>query len=292
MHVTHDLDPADVAPLAAMRSLGAGMRGKMGRPESRAVFDELMTRVPPAPEVVYDEGRAGDVPGWWCRPAGARPGAALLHVHGGGFTVGSAKAYRHFAGQIAARAQVSSFVPDYRLAPEHRFPAALDDVESAYDALAEAHEAVVVVGDSAGGCLALSLLGARPRRAPRGLVALSPCADLALTGDSLRTRADVDPFLTPEGLAASAARYLGAHDPRDPRASPLHGDLSGLPPVLLHVGDDEILLDDSLRYAARHAGSAVHVWAGMPHVFPMHVGTLRAAELALQDIGAFVSAHV
>lgn len=292
MHTTHTLHPEDRAPLATMRALTANTKGMWGRPESRASFDELLTRTPPAPGVVYEEGRVGDIPGWWCIPAEARPGAALLHLHGGGFVVGSAKAHRYFAGQIAAHAHVRSFVPDYRLAPEHRFPAALDDAQRTYAALAEDHASVILVGDSAGGGLALSLLGARPHRAPRAAVALSPWTDLALTGESLRTRADADPYITSEGLAASAGRYLGSHDPRDPRASPLHGDLSGLPPVLIHVGDDEILLDDSLRYAARHANCSVHVWTGMPHVFPANVGLLRASELALQDIGTFVSAHL
>src|SRR5262249_33736014 len=152
--------------------------------------------------VTYEVAQVGGIAGWWARPANPRPDAAILHVHGGAFVVGSAKAHRHFAGHIAARAGVAAFLPDYRLAPEHPFPAGADDVAAACAALAR-DRVVIAVGDSAGGNLAMSLAGAR------AIVAMSPWLDLALEGDSLRTRADADPYLTPDSLAAAVRRYVG-----------------------------------------------------------------------------------
>jgi len=157
----------------------------------------------------------------------------------------------------------------------------------------------VLAGDSAGGGLALSLLslvaaeareGTRVR--PAGAAVMSPWTDLALSGASMETRAKVDPLMTKESLAAAARIYLSEHDPFDPRASPLYADLAGLPPVRIHVGEDEVLLDDSIRYGERleTAGGTVqvHTWEGMIHVFPSNIANLRAAKQALDDIGGFL----
>ncbi len=286
--------------MAQLRLAAAPGKGHLG-PEMRELFNKMMEMTPDAPGVVYEEAVVGNVPGWWCRPGDAFRDAVILYFHGGAYVLGSARADRHLAGQLARRAKAPVFLAEYRLAPEHLFPAALEDAIAAYRGLAdEGFTAIGLSGDSAGGALALAVLslmvaeariGAVPR--PRGAAVMSPWTDLALTGESLETQADADPFLTKESLAVAAKSYLGNHDPMDPRVSPLYGDFTELPPVRIHVGEDEVLLDDSRRYAERMAAEGrevqLHIWEGMTHVFPSSVGTLTASELALEDLGAFIN---
>lgn len=238
----------------------------------------MMAHTPAAAGVTYEPATVGGIAGWWCRPVSARDGVALLYLHGGAYVQGSARAFCHLAGQIAARANAATFIPEYRLGPEHRFPAAFDDATAAFDGLSA--PSISLVGDSAGGGLALAIL---PHVKAKRAAVMSPWTDLALTSPSITTRADADPFLTAAALRTAATMYLGNHDPRDPKASAVYGDLSGLPRVQIHTGDAEILLDDSLRYTA----ATVHVWEGMPHVFPSN--TFAASKLALDHIGAFLS---
>jgi len=242
-------------------------------PAGRATFDKLMEKTPSAEGITYEAASVGGVPGWWRRPAEAGVGPAVLYLHGGAYVVGSARAYRHFAGQIASRANAPAFVTDYGLAPERPFPAAVADAEAAYRGLADAgFSRIAIAGDSAGGGLAL-VVAARMAQAARELAALrpvavcvmSPWADLALTGGSIKTRAGHDPMLSRRSLEEARQLYLGQASARDPRASPVYGDSSGLPPVLLHVGEDEILLDDARRYVDRssNSGSEVELHIGM-----------------------------
>jgi len=220
-------------------------------------------------------------------------------MHGGWFNFGSAKAYRHLVGHIAARAGARAFIPDYRLAPEHPFPAAVDDVLACYSGLYERGILrIAVTGDSAGGNLALVLAsrvvgGVVSTNATLvGVVALSPVTDLTLSGATYETRADADPYFTRPQVAELVRSYLGSADPKHPLASPLCAQLSGLPPVRIHVGDDEVLLDDSRRYVERAVAAGVDarldVWMGMPHGFPVSVGKLKAAAQALDAIGMFL----
>lgn len=213
--------------------------------------------------------------------------------------MGSAAAYRSFVGHIAARAGMAAFVADYPLAPETPFPAAFDQACAAYRGLlAAGHRGVVLAGDSAGGGLTLAVLAALAAdgavvERPLAAIVMSPWIDLALGGDSIAERAGVDPLLTREGLAGAAAAYLGGHDPGDPRACALAAPMRGLPPVQIHVGENEILSDDATRYAAaveRAGGTAeLHVWEGMIHVFPVNVTLLAAARRALELMGAFAA---
>jgi acetyl esterase/lipase len=298
----HPLTAKDAAAVAKLRIEVAPSKGQMNGPEARAPFDEVMELVRDAAGVTYLRGVVGGVPGVWCRPQSARPDAVILYLHGGAYVVGSAFAYRHLAGQIAERAGVAVFVAGYRLAPEHVFPAAIDDAHAAYAGLVrEGARAIAIAGDSAGGGLALSLLAMEQAAAQKGnglapsaVVAMSPWTDLALTGASLEDRADDDPLITKEMLSVTASSYLAGHDPFDPTASPLYGALGGLPPVQFHVGTSEVLLDDARRYADRfhEAGgdTAVHTWEGMMHVFESSVGTLEASSAALDMIGAFLKA--
>ena len=296
----HDQHLLDRAAMLAMRGVIALQPRTAPGPEARPAFDEMIARTSAADGVTHEAATVGGVPGWWCRPARAIDGAALLYLHGGAYVVGSAAAYRNFAGQIAARASAAMFVADYALAPERPFPAAFDDAKAAYRGLGEAgFQRIALAGDSAGGGLALALLAAVNAEAagggPRSAAAavISPWLDLTLTGESMASKASVDPLLSRERLAAAANLYLAGHDPRDPRGSALTGDLAGLPPVLLHVGEDEVLLDDARRYAAgmEAAGGSVelHVWQGMAHVFPASLSMFRAAAEALDSIGAFLA---
>jgi len=298
--IHHPIHLLDRVAMSAMRLMISSMKGSVTGPSAREPFDELMGKTPAADGVTYEEAEVGGVAGWWCRPDDAVAGAAILYFHGGAYVVGSAHAYQHFVGQVAARAKVVAFVPEYGLAPEHPFPAAVDEAQACYRGLVEkGFGKIAVAGDSAGGGLALvllSLLVAKARDVsalrPAGAAVMSPWTDLALSGMSMETRAKADPLLTRESLASTARLYLAGHDPRDPFASPLYGDLAGLPPVRMHVGEDEVLLDDSLRYGERiesQGGTVqVHTWQGMTHVFPSNVALLHAAKEALDDIGNFL----
>jgi acetyl esterase/lipase len=302
--VRHPLTHKDEATVAAIRVQVAPSKGKMSGPEARTPFDEVMEHVPDAPGVTYSQGVVGGVPGIWCRSQGVRADGVILYLHGGAYVLGSAYAYRHFAGQIAVRAGVAAFVADYRLAPEHAFPAAIDDARAAYAGLVrEGARFIAIAGDSAGGGLALSLLAIEQAAAlsgegvaPSAAVVMSPWTDLALTGASLEDRAQEDPLVTKDMLSIAASSYLVGHDPYDPLASPLYADLSGLPPVQIHVGTSEVLLDDARRYAERFQGAGgdavAHTWEGMMHVFPSSLGTLEASDAALDVIGMFLKDKV
>jgi epsilon-lactone hydrolase len=296
----HPVSQQDSLAANALRAAVAAFKGKLTGAAARGPFDDVMERVPAPTDVTFEADTVGGISGFWAKPARSQKGAAIIHVHGGWFNFGTARAYRNLVGHIASRAGADAFIPDYRLAPEHLFPAAVTDVEACYRALVgRGIKKIAVVGDSAGGNLALVLLSiARSQAsnggiAPVGAVAISPVTDLALTGESYETRAEADPYFTKSQAAGLVASYLGDADPKDHLASPLYGDLRGLPPIRVHVGDDEVLLDDSRRYVERAVAAGVDaeldVWMGMPHGFVTGVREFDAARRSLNAIGAFLT---
>ena len=296
----HPLASADKNAVVAMRQMLAPTKGGMRGTEARPAFEDIFNPVPAAPGVTYEADSVGGVPGWWCQPAGANSEEAILYLHGGCYVMGSAKSFRHFVGQVATRAGASAFVADYRLGPEHQFPDAVEDAQAAYRGLAaRGVRRIAIAGDSAGGGLGLVLLSLATTEAnrvnshrPVGMLGFSPWTDLLLTGRSWEDRADADPIFVRDQMAEFARLYLGDHGPSDPLASPLYGDLAGLPPVRIHVGEDEVLLDDGQRYVAKAVAAGVDahvdVWQGMMHVFPSSIGKLVAAEEALVAAGEFL----
>ena len=296
---THPVTPEDKAAMAGMRAMVEPNKGKMQGVAGRDPFDAIMMRVAQPEGVSYRQETIGGVPGWWCEPTTALPGATILHLHGGWFSWGSAGAFRHLVGHIARSASAAAFVPDYRLAPEHPFPAANEDAEACYSALAaDGTRRIVLTGDSAGGNLALVLLSLTVVSAnpPLGAAVLSPVTDLAMTAPSWEARAVADPYFTQPQAEALIASYLGDGVASHPSASPLYGELTGLPPIRVHVGDDEVLLDDSRRYVehavATNVDAALDIWEGMPHGFLGGIGRFAAASQALAEIGAFLSARL
>ena len=299
MTTHHEEHLLDRAAMLAMRALLAVQPKLQFGPEARPDFDSLMEKTPAVEGVTYEVSTIAGVAGWWCRPQHPVDDCAIIYFHGGAYVLGSAAAYRNLVGQIAARAKVAIFIADYGLAPEHPFPAAVNEAAAIYRGLAASGMSkLVIAGDSAGGGLALALLqsvssAANDETVPKPLAAvvMSLWADLALTGESMETRAESDPILTRDALNQAAQLYLGNKDRHDPKASPLYGEVTGLPPVMFHVGEDEILLDDSRRFANRieAAGGVaqLHIWEGMTHVFPSNV-SLQAAKDALDEIGAFL----
>src|SRR6266849_2717627 len=298
--VIHPLDPEDAPAIARIRSATRAQKGVPWRIEARTFLDALMEGVSPRSDVTFESAAVGGVPGIWVHPASSRSDEAILHVHGGWFNAGSATAYRHLVGHIAARAGTRAFVPDYRLAPESPFPAAVDDVLATYRGMDDSGiRRIAITGDSAGGNLALVLASRVAARAVSakaivvGAAALSPVTDLTLSGATYETRADADPYFTKQQVAELVRSYLGSPDPNAPLASPLQGRLSGLPPIRIHVGEDEVLLDDSRRYVerARAAGvdAELDVWMGMPHGFVTGVREFDAARRSLKAIGGFLT---
>jgi monoterpene epsilon-lactone hydrolase len=246
---------------------------------------------------------AGGVDGEWISPANAPKDKAIFYLHGGGFRIGSVASHRDLIAQIAVTSGCRVLAINYRLAPEHRFPAALDDALAAYDwMLGQGFEPrnIAFAGDSAGGNLALAAMLAlreRKRPLPAAAVLMSPWTDLAATGASYVSRAEADPIHQRPMILALAKNYLGGQgDPCDPLVSPLNADLTDLPPLLIQVGDRETVLDDSVMLAgkARAAGVLVdlQVWDGMIHVFQMFGAELPEAHRAVADIARFLDRHL
>ena len=266
------------------------MKGKIEGTAGRGPFNDIMEQVAVPESVTFEAETVGGVSGWWAKPAKAQQGAAIIHVHGGWFNWGTARVFRHFVGQIAAIAGANTFIPDYRLAPEHPFPAAVQDLRACYRGLVDQGiTRIGLTGDSAGGNLALVLLAI----ASAGAAVFSPITDLTLSGESFDTRAEADPYFTKSQAAGLVNSYLGNTDPKNPLASPLYGNLIGLPAVHIHVGDDEVLLDDSRSYAERAIAAGVNaklnVWMGMPHGFVTDIRRLDAAAEALKATGEFLN---
>lgn len=238
----------------------------------------------------------GGVPGEWTTPANARPGFVILYLHGGTYVGGSSASHRGLAARLAEACKARAFTLDFRRPPEEPFPAAVEDACRAFDGLAAQHGAhrVLVAGDSAGSALATAVaLHSKSQRKPKpaGLVLLSPWSDLAFTGPSFTALAQQDPWMTGPRLRKSAELYLAHADPRDPRASPLYADVHGFPPTVVHVGADEILLDDATRLAdhLRAAGvpCQLHVEPGMWHVWHLFAAGLPEGRSALAALGAW-----
>jgi len=257
-------------------------------------------REPTLKDVKLVKVKVDDIPCEWVVAPGADPDLRLLYIHGGGFVSGSGGFYLAQAAHISATAKCAVLLPDYRLAPEHRFPAGLDDCVAAHKWMvangptgAKAARATFVAGDSAGGSLTLAtLLALRDRKMtqPAGGIALSPTTDLTLASESLKTVSD--PIISAKTMPVFRDHYLGKTDPKDPLASPVFGDYRGLPPLLIQVGEHEMLRDDSIRVAkkARADGVAVklEVWPGMFHVFQSHEPLLPEGREAINHIAEFM----
>ncbi|MCT9109266.1 alpha/beta hydrolase fold domain-containing protein [Streptomyces mirabilis] len=273
--------------------------GELG--EQRALFHEMIASVPLPEDVTATPGRLGGIPVVTVETPGDGSSAVVLYFHGGAYALGSAGDSVGLAADMARRVGVHAVSVDYRLAPEHPFPAAVDDAVAAYHALladGTPSSEVAFVGESAGGGLAVATLVALKEAGlpqPSSAVVFSPWADLTLSGDSLTGKADVDPALTAKGLQIRARDYLGETDPATPLASPVFADLTGLAPLLIQVGSHEILLDDAVRLAARAAEHDVavelQVWPQVPHVFQGFAALLDDADAALTSAAAFTRAH-
>jgi acetyl esterase/lipase len=269
---------------------------------TRASYDAIGDQFPCATDVTLESVDADGVPAEWSTTPGAAQDAALLYLHGGGYVIGSIASHRHLASELGRAAGIAALALDYRMAPEHVFPAAVDDALTGYRWLLAqgiAPGRIAVAGDSAGGGLSVALLLAIKAAGlpqPACCVAISPWVDLAGSGGSMTTKAAVDPMVQKEGLLEWGALYLGGADPTTALASPIHGDLEGLAPLFIQVGSEETLLDDSIRLAAvaGHARVPVRldVAPEMIHVWHFFHLMLAPARDAIADAGAFVAGHL
>jgi len=269
--------------------------------ERRAQYERAEKVFPTPAEVKVERVTAPAVPAEWLRPPSAAPGRVVLYLHGGGYVIGSPRSHRHLAAAIAAAARSSALLLEYRCAPEAPFPAAVDDAVAAYRWLLDqgvSAGGIVIAGDSAGGGLTVAaLLALRDARLPLPAagVCISPWVDLTCSGASYATKAASDPIVKRAGVDEMARAYLGTADPRTPLASPLFADLRGLPPLLIQVGSEEVLLDDSIQLAERAKAAGVdttlEVWEQMIHVWHWFLPMLDEAEEAVAAIGRFAESR-
>ena len=266
--------------------------------EQRAGMEAGADAAPLPEDVELEAVDAGGVPAEWTRLPGASADRALLYLHGGGYVMGSIRTHRGLCAGLARALGAPVLSADYRLGPEHPFPAAVEDGVAAWrHLLASGHDParLAIAGDSAGGGLALAV-AVRLRDAgdplPGAIASLSGWLDLALTGGTWETLAGVDPLLTREGLGLYREAYLAGASPTDPLASPLYADLAGLPPLLLQVGTAETLLDDSRELARRARAAGVEVtleeWDEMFHDWQMFAAMLPEGQQAIDAVGQFL----
>ncbi len=269
--------------------------------DKRALEDQLAAQFPLPPTIYHETITAVSVPALLLAAKGVDDQRVVLYLHGGGYCLGSILTHRDFAQRLSAVCGARVLLIDYRRAPEDPFPAALEDALTAYRWLVAegiAPQRISLVGDSAGGGLAAATLLALKdagEALPGTAVLLSPWLDLALTGESLVTKADEDFMLTPAQLQEFSTMYTGSEDVKNPLISPFYGDLTGMPPMLIQVGSSEILLDDAVRFAAQAKAANVDirldVWQEMIHVWQGFAGIMPEAKEALMQIGAFVRNH-
>jgi monoterpene epsilon-lactone hydrolase len=270
--------------------------------QRRMALEDAARRLPMPPHVDVQQTTAGNIPAEWLRPVGTTDSRVVLYLHGGAYTMGSFTTHRALASRIAIASKTSVLQLEYRLAPEYPFPAALQDGMAVYRWLIDygiSPQKMVVAGDSAGGGLALALtvlLRDKDVPLPAAIACLSPWADLALTGESLTTRAKVDPVCSLAESQFHASHYVGQNDPRAPLISPIYADLHGLPPTLTQVGDREILLSDAIRLIERACKDGVdaelEVWDGMWHVWHLLARYVPEGQQAVDKIGAFIRKHI
>jgi epsilon-lactone hydrolase len=270
--------------------------------ELRKSWDELSSNLKIANRVRRREAQVDDMYCEWLVPEKCDEAPAILYLHGGIYMLGSATTHRRMVSFIALEAGMRALIPNYRLAPEHPFPAAIEDATLIYRKMLEKGippKRIVIGGDSAGGGLTMATLLALKNSGeplPGAAFLLSPWLDLAAEGETLVTRAELDPWFDPDNMPEMVRRYCGDKNPKAPLISPLYGDLSGLPPILIQVGDHEILLSDSTRMADRlsDAGCNVtlQVWPEMWHVFQYFVGQMPESRRAINDIAAFLKQHI
>jgi acetyl esterase/lipase len=286
-------------------SIVAGFRAMQSRwnesttpAQMRADFEAWCARFPDEREAAVTRVSAGGVPADRIEPSGLAASRVVLYLHGGGYSLGSARSHRSLAKRIAFAAGAAAVLPDYRLAPEHVFPAAVEDAVAAYRwllATGARPERIAVAGDSAGAGLALALLVSLRDAGtplPACAVLLSPFADLECRGETYATLATSDPIVSREMGLAMGGVYAGTRDPSDPLASPVHAALAGLPPLLVQVGSREVVLDDArtIESNARAAGVPVKldVWPGMIHVWHLFASALAEGRRAIDELAAFI----
>ena len=276
-----------------------------GAKRARRIFEPPVFLRPSLPvDVKIEAVSEGGVRGEWIEwdLASGASHRTIYYLHGGGYVACTPATYRGFTSNLSRSTGARVFALDYRRAPEHKFPAAIEDAVSGYRFLLEKGEQpgnIIIGGDSAGGGLAAALLIALRDRGlplPGGAFLLSPWTDLAATGRSLITNESSDPILSGKTTAALAKLYHGNASPRDPLVSPLYGDLIGLPPLLVYVSDSEVLLDDAVRFVERAKRHGVHVELrienGLPHVWPVFVAFgLPESRQTISEIAEFVRRH-
>jgi epsilon-lactone hydrolase len=268
----------------------------------RPLFEKLVSAAPVPGDVVTAPGQLGGVPVIWVDIPGTTTGGVIVYFHGGFFAIGSATASVGLVSDLARKARMRVVTVNYRLAPEHPYPAAPHDAISAYRGLLDSGQdaaQVALAGESAGANLAVATMAAIQQTGlpqPTSAVLMSPMTDLSAVGQSITEKADVDPVITAEAVRNRSRDYLGGLDARDPAVSPVYGSLAGLPPLLIQVGSHEILLDDAIRLAAQAAYDDVAVTLdvvpGVPHVFQAYAAVLDEGEAALTRAGAFLREHV
>jgi acetyl esterase/lipase len=270
--------------------------------EWRDGFEALASTMPLPPDVRVEKVDVSGVPGEWTSVDDREGAATVLYVHGGGYAIGSLNTHRKLVGDLVRAIGGRALAVDYRLAPEHRHPAAVDDATAAYRWLLTQGadpQSIVIMGDSAGGGLtAATLLALRDAGdpLPSAAVMMSPWLDLACSGESMTTKAPDDPMIDPAALHEWAHMYHGGNDLTAPLVSPLYGDLSDLPPLLIQAGTAEILLDDSVRFAERAKAAGVDVtldvWDDMIHVWQLFAFMLPEAQQAIDRIGEWTQERV